>query len=324
MARKVLLDLDTGIDDSMAICEALANPAFDLVGITGVFGNVSVDQGVRNALAVLHLLGRDDVPVWAGARHPLLWDGDGDFLPPRNIMDIHGENGVGNVELPDSPRAAEEEGAVDAIVRLCRECGGDLDIVATGPLTNLALVLERDPGALGLAGSVTVMGGAVATEGNVSPCAEANVFNDPEAASAVLTSGIPVTLVGLDVTMKEVLTREMVDRWREAGPAGETMADIVGFYVDAHNDWLAPTLGGCALHDPLSVAVAADLGLCGYLPSVMKVDLEGELRGRTIGDQSQIRNPDRPVKVALTVDGARFSQQLMADIERVCSEAPRP
>lgn len=168
------------------------------------------------------------------------------------------------------------------------------------------------------------MGGAVATEGNVSPCAEANVFNDPEAASAVLTSGIPVTLVGLDVTMKEVLTREMVDRWREAGPAGETMADIVGFYVDAHNDWLAPTLGGCALHDPLSVAVAADPGLCGYLPSVMKVDLEGELRGRTIGDQSQIRNPDRPVKVALTVDGARFSQQLMADIERVCSEAPRP
>ena len=140
MARKVLLDLDTGIDDSMAICEALANPAFDLVGITGVFGNVSVDQGVRNALAVLHLLGRDDVPVWAGARHPLLWDGDGDFLPPRNIMDIHGENGVGNVELPDSPRAAEEEGAVDAIVRLCRECGGDLDIVALKPHVDFIII----------------------------------------------------------------------------------------------------------------------------------------------------------------------------------------
>lgn len=221
MARKVLLDLDTGIDDSMAICEALANPAFDLVGVTGVFGNVSVGQGVRNALAVLHLLGHDDVPVWAGARHPLVWDGDGDFLPPRNIMDIHGDNGVGNVELPDSPRAAEEEGAVDAIVRLCHEYGDDLDVVATGPLTNLALALERDPEALGLAGSVTVMGGAVATEGNVSPCAEANVFNDPEAASAVLTSGIPVTLVGLDVTMRVVLTKEMVDRSpaRPAPPA---------------------------------------------------------------------------------------------------------
>lgn len=209
-------------------------------------------------------------------------------------------------------------------MRLCHEYGDDLDVVATGPLTNLALALERDPEALGLAGSVTVMGGAVATEGNVSPCAEANVFNDPEAASAVLTSGIPVTLVGLDVTMRVVLTKEMVDRWREAGPAGERMADIVGFYVDAHNDWLAPTLGGCALHDPLSVAVAADPSLCGYLPSVMKVDLEGGLRGRTIGDQAQIRNPDRPVKVALTVDGARFSEQLMADIERVCAGAPRP
>ena len=324
MGRKVVLDLDTGIDDSMAICEALANPAFDLVGVTGVFGNVSVDQGVRNALAVLHLLGADDVPVWTGARHPLAWDQAGDFTPPRNLMDIHGDNGVGNVRLPDSPRLPENEDAPDALIGLCHEFGNDLSIVATGPLTNLALAYQRDPDALGLAGSITVMGGAVATEGNVSPCAEANVFNDPEAASVILTSGLPITLVGLDVTMKAILTKEMVGRWREAGPAGEKMADIVGFYVDAHNQWLAPTLGGCALHDPLSVAVAADPTLCGYLPSVMKVDLEGELRGRTIGDQAQIRNPCRPVQVALTLDAERFSAQLMEDIERVCAQAPRP
>lgn len=319
MTKKVLLDLDTGIDDAMAICEAVANPAFELVGITGVFGNVHVDQGVRNALAVLHLLGQDDVPVWAGARHGLVWDGDDDFYPPRNIMDIHGDNGLGNAQIPDSPRPAEDQDAVDAIIELCHKWGDDLAIVATGPLTNLAQVLDKDPEALAMAGSITVMGGAVACEGNVSPCAEANIFNDPEAAQQVLTSGIPVTLVGLDVTMKVILTKDMVEQWRKAGPAGEAMADIVGFYVDAHNTWLAPNLGGCALHDPLSVAVAADKSLCQYLPSVLKVDLEGELRGRTIGNTDQIRNPDRPVQVALAVDGERFTKQLMDDIERVCA-----
>lgn len=318
MSRKVLLDLDTGIDDSMAIAEAIANPAFELIGITCEFGNVHQDTGVRNALAVLHLLGHDEVPVYPGARHALKWDSDKDFFPPRNILDIHGDNGVGNADIPDSPRAPETEHAVDAIVRLCRELGEDLTIVATGPLTNLALAYQKDPEALAMAGNITIMGGAVATEGNVSPCAEANISNDPEAAQIILTSGLCCTLVGLDVTMKVILTKQMVEEWRAYGFAGQKMADIVGFYVDAHDTWLAPTLGGCALHDPLSVAVAADPTLCGYLPSVMKVDLEGDLRGRTIGDQAQIRNPVRPVQVALTVDGPRFTEQLMADIKSAC------
>jgi purine nucleosidase len=319
MARKVLLDLDTGIDDAMAICEAVANPAFDLIGITGEFGNVSCDQGVRNSLAILHLLGQDDVPVYKGADRPLLWDREEPFFPPQNILDIHGFNGVGGADIPDSPRKPEEMDAVEAIIYYCRTYGSDLTIVATGPLTNLARAFEKDPEALKLAGNITIMGGAVATEGNVSPCAEANIANDPEAAKIVLESGLDIYLVGLDVTMKVILTKDMVESWRSAGPAGEAMADIVGFYVDAHNDWLAPTLGGCALHDPLSVAVAADPTLCTYLPSIMKVDLEGELRGRTIGNQAAIRQEPRPVKVALGVDAKRFEDQLMADIVKVCS-----
>lgn len=277
-AKKIILDLDTGIDDALAIAYCLGSPEIDLVGITCTYGNVLVDTGARNALAVLHLFGRDDVPVYKGITHSRTTSEY--VLPPVSTF-IHGKNGIGDVEIPDSPREPEAMHAVDFIIEAANTYGKDLTFVPTGALSNLAAVVEKDPTFKDKVGGVVMMGGALTTEGNVSPCAEANVSQDPEGVDLVFKSGLELTMIGLDVTHQTLLTKKETAVWRDLGTAGgRLLADMTDYYIDFEIQ--STGLHGCGLHDPLAAAVAIDPSLVKTIGFNLCVDTEGELRGRTI------------------------------------------
>ncbi len=279
MATPFLLDCDTGIDDSLAILYLLADPAADLIAITNTFGNVAVDQTTANTLALLQLAGRADIPVSTGAAHPLHGEFDG------GAPQVHGGNGIGDVQLPAADRAATAEFAPDTIVRLARQYAGDLHLIAVGPFTNLALALDRCPELPELISHVTVMGGAAAAPGNVSAVAEANIWNDPAAAAAVFSASWEITMVGLDVTMEERFTEP--DRQQLLG-ATNPASRAVGEMLDCYLNFYEPILGmrGCALHDPLAAAIATGSAAMTTAPIVRVAvdDTDGPGRGQTIAD----------------------------------------
>ena len=313
MTRKLILDLDTGIDDSLAIAYTLASPEAELIGVTATYGNVLMRDSVRNSLAVLDLLGAPGIPV-----HPGLpcASSAGDFSVQEISAFIHGRNGIGEVDIADSRRGAETTGAVDVIIEASRRYGDELVYVPTGPLTNLAAALKKDP-SLAERLTVVLMGGALTVSGNTSPWAEANISQDPDAADAVFRSGIDATMVGLDVTLQTLLTYEHTHRWREAGtPAGAFLADMTDYYIRAY-ETTAPGLGGCGLHDPLAAAVAVDPSLVSAFPVNLRVDVEGPTRGRTIGDVERLNEPRKTSRVALGVDVDRFLETFMDRVTRL-------
>ncbi len=290
---KLLLDMDTGIDDAMAIGYALGSGKASLIGVGCSFGNVLNQTAVRNTLDLLALFGAPEVPVFRGAEKPL---GAASFSVPEVCLDIHGRNGVGNVTLPHRGAPSEPQ-AADFILDAARKYGDALILVTTGTLTNLALAIERDADTVRKIGRIVLMGGALTVAGNVSPYAEANIRNDPAAARCVLESGIPMTMVGLDVTLKALLPRETAEGWAQYGPAGEALSRMVCYYIDHE-------LGAkhSALHDPLAVAAALEPALVQTHPFAMTVVTEGEAIGRTLARSfpADCQNPS--VEVALTVD----------------------
>ncbi len=319
MAKKTILDLDIGIDDTMALMEALENPELDVIGVTTTFGNVSQATSQKNALDLTDMFGHPEVKVYPGAKHSLT--DDEVYETEEDLWEIHGKNGLGEVVLPESAREAETTEAVDFLAQAIDEYGDDLTIIATGPLTNLALLEQKYPGKLKQAGNVTIMGGAVGVQGNMSPCSEANIVTDPEAAKIVLEeSGAPINMVGLDVTMRVMLDRDRVNEWRKLGEIGDKLADVVNFYID-FEEKETPGLGGCSLHDPLAVAVAANPDLVTMVPLDIVVDTEGEMRGRTIGNVKTLRSSENPVNVAMMVDADRFEKQLNRDIQNIIKAA---
>lgn len=321
--KKLILDLDMGVDDAMALAYALGSPEVELVGVTTTFGNVRVEQSARNCLAVLDLLGRPEVPVYLGADRPM--EATEPYMPPASTALIHGKNGIGGASIPDSPyepvgaSSAGGKAAVDYLIDAARTYGSELVYVATGPLTNLARALERDAAAMMSIGRIVVMGGALTVPGNVSAGAEANIASDPEAADAVLRSGRKLTMVGLDVTHRVVLTQRDIAPWTGSGTmAGCAFASMVEHYIGAY-EATSPYLGGCALHDPLAVAVAIDPTLVGAFGCNLRVDLLGEYRGRTICDERRLTDPDKSALVALTVDAPRFVAEFKSRISRALS-----
>ncbi|WEV46947.1 nucleoside hydrolase [Bifidobacterium sp. ESL0690] len=318
MKKKIILDLDTGIDDTLAISYVLGSPEVELIGITSTFGNVLVDQGIRNDLAITDLLGHPEVPVYRGESHALKKDS---FAVSEVSAFIHGKNGIGDVEIPDSPRKAETESAADFIIDSVKKYGKDLTFVPTGAETNIATALKKAPEIKDEIGNIVIMGGALTVCGNVSPCAEANISQDPEACDMLFRSGAPVTMVGLDVTLQTLMTYKDSQKWREIGtPAAKFLADMVDFYIKAY-ETTSPNLNGCGLHDPLAAAVAIDPTLVTTLPINMKVDTEGELRGRTIGDNDRLNDPNKTMKVAVGVDKERFLNEFMTRIGNVAAAA---
>lgn len=306
---KMILDLDTGIDDALAIAYAVASPEVDLIGITGTYGNVLMEDGVQNALKLLNLFNKTEVPVFKGLPHASHKD-NFDVLEVSSF--IHGENGIGDIELEKPSREPEAQSAVDFILEACDKYQKDLVIVATGPMTNLAAAIDQDLDRLKQAREIVIMGGALTVPGNVSPFAEANISQDPPAADKLFKSGLPITMVGLDVTLRTLLTYEETKNWRKLGTeSGQKMADMVDYYIKAY-ETTSPELDGCALHDPLAVALAIQPHMADYLPLHMQVETEGVSAGRTIGDTERLNDPSPNVRVAVQVDTEKFLVEFLA------------
>lgn len=316
--RKMILDLDTGVDDALAIAYALADPEVDLIGIVSSYGNNLLDVCAENSLKLLELLGHTDIPVFKGLPHSCTTD---HFDVMQVSKDIHGDNGIGDVELPTPSRALEEQSGVDFYIEAAHKYGKDLIIIPTGPMTNLAAALKKDPEIADLIGNVIFMGGALTVEGNVTPVAEANINQDPKAADEVMKSNLPLTMVGLDVTLRTLLTKNETKQWRELGTAsGKAFADITDFYIDAYYN-LDIDKRGCALHDPLAVGVGVDPSFVSTISLFMKVVYqEGPYYGRTIGDNAKLNDPNPNVKVAVNVDKERYLKAFMDRLNKLFKE----
>jgi inosine-uridine nucleoside N-ribohydrolase len=286
------LDCDTGVDDALALAVLLATPHVEIAGIGTVSGNTSAGQAATNTLNLLALAGRGDVPVAVGEHHPLAGAFDG------GAAEVHGDNGIGGVDLPAAAHGPIDARAADLLVELARARPGELHVLATGPLTNLARALITEPRLPDLVAGVTAMGGAVRVPGNITGHAEANIANDPEAAAAVLAAPWPVTLVPLDVTMRNTFDEADRAALRAAGtPLPVALADMLADYFDYYE----PVLGvrEVPLHDPLAAGVLtgelepADAPLLG-----LRVDTgTGPERGRIIEDPGA----DHRVRVVFTL-----------------------
>ncbi|KRN29034.1 purine nucleosidase [Lactobacillus selangorensis] len=314
--QKMILDLDTGIDDALAIAYAVASPEADLIGILSSYGNVVVERSAKNSLRILDLLGASDVPVFLGESHSVVTD-HFDVMPIS--AQIHGKNGIGEVAVAESSRAIESESAVDFIIDAAHKYKQDLILVPTGPLTNLAAAIRKDPSIVKEIGKVVLMGGALTVPGNVTDAAEANINQDAVSANEVFTAGLNLTMVGLDVTLRTLLTRKETQQWRDLHTkAGDAFADIVDFYIKAY-EITSPGLNGCALHDPLAVGVALMPDLVTTLPLNMIVETEGTTWGRTTGDANRLNEPSTD-QASLTVDADRFLNLFMTRLSKLFEE----
>ena len=268
--RPVLIDCDPGTDDALAIFAALNSPDLEVVGVTTVGGNASLADTTRNALELLEICGRGDIPVWRGAAGPL----SGEFT---YAYEFHGAGGIG-ARLPAAASDARSGPADEAIATAARQQPGELTLIALGPLTNVAVALSNWPELAGDLNEILVMGGALQVPGNVTAHAEFNIYNDPWAAAAVFSSGVPVALVGLDVTTAVTIDRS-ADNWR--GKQSRTAAQarrILDTWFDTH-----PDFDRYDLHDPLTVAAAIDPGICEWRSGRLVVDSsDGPERGRTM------------------------------------------
>ncbi|MFT3834007.1 MAG: nucleoside hydrolase [Micropruina sp.] len=291
--RPVYFDCDTGVDDALALVYLMASPEVSLAGIGTVSGNIDARRAARNTLDLLALGGRGDVPVAVGAMDPLTHSFDG------GVPHIHGHNGVGEVELPPAERTPEAESAADMLVRLAHEHPGELDVIAIGPLTNLAVALKQDPSIADLVHEVIIMGGAALVPGNLSAVGEANIYNDPEAAQVVMEAPWQVVLVPLDVTLEN--TFEESDRLALAASdsaLNQALADILDLYFDFYVGEYDRRM--CALHDPLAAAIATGQITATRAPNVPVVvdDTQGPGRGQTICDLRYQRNGPKDVEGA--------------------------
>jgi purine nucleosidase len=307
---RMVLDTDPGIDDAMAILFALKRPGIRLEALTTVFGNTDVDTATVNALRILELAGRSDIPVARGAGRSLL-------RPFVKAADhVHGKNGLGEIALPEPAARPVSETASDLIIRMARENPGEITLCPVGPITNVAVALTRAPEIAGLLKEVVVMGSTIfhpGIQGIPTPLADANFWNDPEAAQIVLRSGAKITLVGMDVTMKVLLTGPMAERIaRDGGHVGRTLMEIAKFYVSSYAT-MYPGIAGCGMHDPLAVAIAEDRSLVKTERMCVDIELAGTLtRGMTVADRRRTAVSRQNAEVCLEVDAARFSNLFVA------------
>ena len=296
----LILDVDTGTDDALALAYAVASPRIDLVAVSTVAGNVDIEKTTANTLAVLDWLGAEDIPVHRGASRPLV-------RPHRDAIYFHDEGGLGGAQLPPSRRSIGADRGPAALIRLARLRPGELTLVTLGPLTNLAIALNVEPTLPELLKAVVVMGGAFTVPGNTTPAAEFNILVDPEAAEQVFTAPFPsLTVVGLDVTEQVALTRddwEAVNADSSLPPTARLLREVGAFaYSRLRRDQFS-------LHDPLSVAVAIDPTLIEVQELEIAVDAIEPERGRT-----KIVGPGT-IRVAVSVEAQRALGEFRRTVE---------
>jgi inosine-uridine nucleoside N-ribohydrolase len=301
----IILDCDPGHDDAIAILLALASPEIELVALTTVAGNQTLDKTTANALKVLELAGRSDIPVYAGADRPLIRAQD-------VAAHVHGESGLDGPDLPEPAAQPQEQHAVDLIAQELRARNGELTLVPTGPLTNIGLLLALHPDVH--VERIVLMGGSIG-EGNRSPAAEFNIWADPEAAQRVFAAGFDTTMIGLDVTHRALITDEHTERLRSSGRVGGVVAELMDFYARFHKARY-PDLDGSPMHDPVCIAHLIDPGLVEVRDAFIEVDCSGGPSwGRTNVDWRGREHYGPPnAKVGLDIDGERFAELV---VERI-------
>jgi inosine-uridine nucleoside N-ribohydrolase len=273
--RRIILDTDPGIDDMMAIFLALRSPELKVEAITPVCGNVPLEFTLPNALRLVEIAGRTDVPVAAGASHPLL----------RRLVTaghVHGANGLAGVDFPEPKTKPVRETAPEIIRRIVRENPGEITIVAVGPLTNVALALRSDPEIAAMIPQIAIMGGSL-SGGNMTPAAEFNLYVDPEAARIVFDAHIPLTMVGLDVTRKCQLSEQQIQQLEAAqNPVSQTAGKVMRATFDRLKQGGEVT--AITMHDPLTVASLIDPEVITLKDYCVEVETEGEwTAGQTVG-----------------------------------------
>ena len=300
MSTPIVIDCDPGHDDAIAILLALASPEVELRGITTVAGNQTLEKTTRNALKILELAGRTDIPVAAGADRPLVRE-------LRTAANVHGETGLDGPDLPEPSTAPVDAHAADFLAELLEP---GVVLVPTGPLTNVALLLERHPDVK--PERIVWMGGAIA-EGNVTPAAEFNAFVDPEAAARVFASGIEVTLIGLDITHKALFTRAHADRLRGTGRAGKAVAELSDFFQRFHESRYG--FDGSPIHDALAVAEVIDRSLVTTVECNVEIETASQwCDGRTVVDRWNVTDRPHNCRAGIDVDASRFLELL---VERI-------
>jgi len=302
----IVLDCDPGHDDAIAILLALASPEVELVGVTTVSGNSTLDKTTANAIRILELAGRGDIPVHAGADAPIVRGRD-------VAAHVHGETGLDGPDLPPPQHAPQKQHAVEYLAEQFRREDRPT-LVATGPLTNIGLLFATHADAR--PDRIVLMGGAIG-EGNRTPAAEFNIWADPEAAQRVFQEGLDTTMVGLDVTHKALITDEHTESMRSAGRVGEVVAELMDFYSRFHKERY-PDLPGSPMHDPVCVAHLIDPTLLEVRDAHIEVDCTtGPSWGRTNVDWRRREHSLPPnAKAAFDIDGERFATLI---VERIGS-----
>ena len=320
--KKIIFDTDPGTDDAMALMLALTSPELDVRAITVVPGNVTAEMGLENALRMVSLANRCDIPVAGGAKHPL-------FQKLITAEMWHGKNGLANIELPASKCKADPRFGLDLIIEMIHKYPHEITLVPVGPLTNIALAISKDPSIVPLVKEVIIMGGSI-TGGNVNAAAEANIYNDPEAAQIVFQAGWPLTMSGLEVGNKAMLSPKYLEQLSKThGPINDFIAQVAKYLVG-----LSAKFGdgsGSPMYDPSAVGIAIDPTLVKTQEMHVDVETRGEFtRGETVGNRGgyverNVLHGDRYViegidkvtpntKVCIDVDADRFLQLFVSRI----------
>jgi purine nucleosidase len=306
--KPVILDVDPGHDDAVAIMMACGSPGLDLLAVTTVAGNATLPKTTRNALRVLSLIGRTDVPVAAGASGPLVRE-------LRTAEDIHGESGMDGTEIPEATFEPDERDAVELIADTLGGASEPVALIPVGPLTNIAALLRRHPELKGKISRVSLMGGSIGL-GNTTPAAEFNIYVDPEAAREVFESGLQITMSGLDVTHQAGADRAERDRLRGLGGIGEVVAGSLDFFAATYERSFG--FDAPPLHDPVAVAAILEPGVLKTRPMNVQIECESDLtRGETVCDLHGVTGRRANADVGVELDREAFFDLLHDSLGRL-------
>ena len=308
--KRIIIDTDLGVDDSLAILLALASPEIEIEAITTVSGACQVEQGVINALSILELAKSTDIPVAQGMRTPLI-------QPPIISSDVHNISGLGYASLPYPSNKAVDSHAIDLLIQKIMAEPDEITLVTIGPLTNLAMAIRREPRLARAVKEVISMGGAINESGNMTPQAEFNIFFDPHAAHIVFHSGMPMTLVPLDVTYKTILRQTELDQLAEnPSSISRFVMDATRFYMEFYKK--NRNMDGCAMNDPLALALTFAPRLVTLKKLFVDIDIsEGASMGKTYADIYRVLGKEENISVASEVRSTDFIQIFMERITRL-------
>ena len=310
MTKRIILDTDPGIDDSLAILLALASPEITLEGLSVIHGNSSTKQGTINALSVLELAKTSHIPVYRGCDLPLV-------QPSLLAPETHGDQGIGYGKLSAPLGRPQLQKGCDFLIEKIMSSPGEIILVAIGPLTNIALAIRQEPRIVENVKEVFIMGGALRHEGNTTPLAEFNTYVDPHAAHIVFHSGMPITLTPLDVTYQCIFTKQDVEQLLKIdSPITKFIADATRFYMEFHDEY--QKIDGCAINDPMTLALTFMPELCDYQELYVDVDLSGGVSmGKTFADFYHLTQKPANMKVALGIRPRDFMELFLERMEKL-------